>query len=259
MKATPITAGRLLVARQLRATWRQPIWLASGLLTPLLYLALFAPLLKGLTGPLAGTPGYANGSIIDGFMPGLLVLFAFGSGMGAGWVVIGELNAGVIERFRVSPIPRLAILLGTTVKDAIMFLVSAVVVVGVAAIFGFTIHPAGLVATLLLLALLTAAVSAFSATIGLRLKVVGSLAAVITGLQLPLMLLSGVLLPLSLGPAWLRLLAHVNPMYYATNAARDLCSGQFGAPAVAVGGGVIVAVLAATLVWGQRVYGKAVA
>ena len=252
-------ASRLLVARQIRATWRQPVWLASGLMTPLLYLALFSPLLKGFSATLAGTPGYAGGSIIDGFMPGLLVLFAFGSGMGAGWVVIDELNAGVIERFRVCPIPRGAILAGTMVKDTLMFWASSVVVVAVAAIFGFTIHLAGLLATLVLIGLLTAAISAFSATVGLKLKQIGSLAAVITGLQLPMTLLSGVLLPMSLGPTWLRVLAHLNPMYYATEAARYLCAGQFGAPAVWVGYGVIVGVLAVTVVWGQRVYGKAVA
>ncbi|MCL2782532.1 MAG: ABC transporter permease [Propionibacteriaceae bacterium] len=252
------TATRLLVARQLRYTMRQPIWLASGLMTPLLYLALFSPLLTGLGGALAGTPGYAGGSVIDGFMPGLLVLFAFGTGMGAGWTVIGELNSGVIERFRVSPVPRLAILLGTTVKDAIMFIVPAFVVVAVAAIFGFDVHPVGLLLTFVLLAGLTAALSTFSAAVGLKMKVIGSLAAVITGLQLPLTLLSGVLLPMSLGPKWLTVLAHFNPMYYATDAARHLCAGQLDGTAW-LGFGVIAAVLALALWWGTRVYSKAVA
>lgn len=257
-RAGLITATRLLVARQLRATLRQPIWLVSGLMTPLLYLALFSPLLKGLVGAMAGTPGYAGGSVIDGFMPGLLVLFAFGTGMGAGWIVVGELNAGVIERFRVSPIHRIAILLGTTVKDAIMFVIPAAIVVAVAAAFGFDIHIGGLALAFVLLVLLTAAISAFSATVGLRMKVIGSLAAVITSLQLPLTLLSGILLPMSLGPKWLNVLAHVNPMYYATNAARYLCSGQFNGT-VWLGFGVVAAVLALVLFWGNRVYGKAVA
>jgi len=253
-----LTASRLLVARQLRATVRQPVWLVSGLMTPLLYLALFAPLLSGLGGGLATTPGYAGGTVVDGFMPGMLVMFAFGCGTGTGWVVINELNAGVIERLRVSPVSRLAILLGTTIKDAIMFVIPAVIVVGVAAIFGFQVHPLGLLATFVLLAMLTATVSAAVGAVGLTVKQIGSIAAVVTTLQLPLTLLAGILLPMSLGPGWLRGLAHVNPLYYATEAARQMCSGLWG-QAAWVGFAVIGVLLVASLAWGNRVYNKVVA
>jgi len=257
-RASLVTASRLLVARQLRATLRQPIWLVSGLMTPLLYLALFSPLLSGLGGGLSTTAGYAGGTVVDGFMPGMLVMFAFGCGTGTGWIVINELNAGVIERFRVSPVSRLAILLGTTIKDAIMFVIPAAVVVAVAAIFGFQVHIGGLALTFLLLAMLTATISAAAGSVGLTVKQVGSLAAVITTLQLPLTLLAGILLPMSLGPAWLRGLAHVNPLYYATEAARQMCSGQFGTQAW-VGFAVIGGLLVIVLFWGNHVYNKVVA
>ena len=256
--ASLATATYLLVARQLRATVRQPVWLVSGLMTPLLYLALFAPLLKGLGSSLAGTPGYAGGGVVDGFMPGMLVMFAFGAGTGTGWLVINELNAGVIERLRVTPISRLAILLGTTIKDAIMFVIPAIVVVAVSTLFGFHIHWAGLALSLLLLALLTAAVSAAVGAVGLTVKQIGSIAAVVTMLQLPLTLLAGILLPMSLGPTWLRVIAHINPLYYATDAARHLCASEFGAP-VWLGFGVIAGLLVLALLWGNRVYNKVVA
>ena len=252
------TASSLLVARQIKATLRQPVWLISGLITPLLYLALFAPLLKGLGGGLSNTAGYAGGSVVDGFMPGMLVLFAFGCGTGTAWILVNELNAGVIERFRVSPVSRLAILLGTTIKDAIMFVVPAIVVVAVAAIFGFHVHLGGLAGTFLLLAMLTATISSAAGAVGLTLKQVGSVAAVVTSLQLPLTLLAGILLPMSLGPGWLRGLAHVNPLYYATEAARQMCAGQFGRESV-VGFAVIAGLLIVTLAWGRHVYSKAVA
>ena len=86
-----------------------------------------------------------------------------------------------------------------------------------------------------LLALLTAACSATSSALGIKLKQIGSLAAVVTGVQLPLTLLSGILLPLSLGPAWLRVLGHLNPMYYTVQAARDLAAGTITTTAVGIG------------------------
>jgi ABC-2 type transport system permease protein len=118
---------------------------------------------------------------------------------------------------------------------------------------GFHAHWAGLV----LLAALTASCSATSSALGINLKQIGSLAAVITGVQLPLTLLSGILLPLSLGPGWLRVLGHLNPMYYAVQAARDLADGRLATATVGAGFGVTVAAAALALWWGTRSYRKA--
>ena len=103
---------------------RNPVWLFVGLSTPLLYLALFAPLLKSL-------PGLAGQNVLDIFLPGILALLAFGSGISMGFGTIFELQAGVVERFRVTPTSRLALLLGPLVSGmAWMFLFDLVLVVG---------------------------------------------------------------------------------------------------------------------------------
>jgi ABC-2 type transport system permease protein len=108
-----------------------------------------------------------------------------------------------------------------------------------------------------MLALLTAACSATSARLGIRLKQIGSLAAVVTGVQLPLTLLSGILLPLSLGPDWLRVLGHLNPMYYTVQAARDLAAGTITTTAVGTGFLVTGAAAALAMWWGTRSYQRA--
>ena len=162
----------------------------------MLYLALFAPLLRSL----AGGPAFPPGHVLDVFVPGIMVLIAFGAGMGAGWPVIWELDSGVIERLRVTPASRLALLLGTVLRDIVMFAVPGVVVIAVGAAFGYHVHWSGLVLLFVLLALLTAACSATSSALGLNLRQIGSLAAVVTGAQLPLTLLAGILLPLRSDP-----------------------------------------------------------
>jgi len=245
----------LLARRRILETLRQPIWVFMGLSVPLMYLALFAPLLK----PLAGGPGFPGGSVLDIFVPGILALMAFGSGMGAGWIVIGELESGVIERLRVTPASRLALVLGTVLRDVLMFVVPAALVLVVATPFGFDPHWAGLAILLGLLALLTAACSAGSAALGITLKQIGSLAAVVTGLQLPLTLLAGVLLPLSLGPGWLQGLAHANPMYYAVEASRVLANGSILNGTVGTAFAVLGVLTALSLWWATGVYRKALA
>jgi ABC-2 type transport system permease protein len=243
----------LFFRRKLLETLRQPVWIVTGLSTALLYLALFEPLLRSV----AGGAGLPAGHVLDVFVPGILALMAFGAGMGAGWVVIWEMDSGVIERLRVTPASRLALLLGTVMRDVVMFIVPALVVIAIAVGFGFTAHWGGLVLLLLLLAVLTAACSATSSALGMNLKQIGSLAAVVTGVQLPLTLLSGILLPLSLGPAWLRVLGHLNPMYYAVEAARDLAAGTITTAAVGVGFLVMAAVAALSVWWGTRSYQQA--
>ena len=243
----------LFFRRKLLETLRQPVWIVTGLSTPLLYLALFEPLLRSV----AGGAGLPPGDVLDVFVPGILALMAFGAGMGAGWVVIWEMDSGVIERLRVTPASRFALLLGTVLRDVVMFAVPAVVVIAIATGFGFHAHWGGLALMLLLLAALTASCSATSSALGISLKQIGSLAAVVTGVQLPLTLLSGILLPLSLGPGWLQFLGHLNPMYYAVQAARDLTAGTITTPTVGIGFLVTAAAAALALWWGTRSYHKA--
>jgi ABC-2 type transport system permease protein len=243
----------LFFRRKLLEALRQPVWIITGLTTPLLYLALFTPLLNALS----GGPGFPRGHVLDVFVPGVLVLIAFGAGMGAGWPVIWELDSGVIERLRVTPASRLALLLGTVVRDIVMFLVPGIVIIVVASIAGFHAHWGGLVLLLVLLSLLTAACSATSSALGLNLKQIGSLAAVVTGVQLPLTLLAGILLPLSLGPEWLRVLGHFNPMYYAVQASRSLAAGTIGTGTVGVGFAVTAAAAGLAVWWGTRSYHRA--
>jgi ABC-2 type transport system permease protein len=240
----------LLFQRHLYELLRNPVWLVVGFSTPILYLALFTPLLRNVV------PG---GHVLNEFLPGILALLAFASGVSGGFNTIFELQAGVIERLRVTPASRLALLLGTVLRDIVMFAVPGAVVIAVGAAFGYHVPWSGLVLLFVLLALLTAACSATSSALGLNLKQIGSLAAVVTGVQLPLTLLAGILLPLSLGPTWLRVLGHFNPMYYAVQAARSLAAGTVATGTVGLGFLVMAAITLLALWWGTRAYQRAMA
>lgn len=245
---------RLLFWRKMLETLREPSWIIAGLSTPLLYLALFLPLLNNLNAPIFG-----SGDVLDVFLPGLLALLAFGSGMGAGWGIIFELQSGVIERFRVSPTRRFSLLMGTVFRDILMFIVPAILVIIVASFFGFQIHWGGILILLVLQSLFTAIVSAVSSSLGLILKDIGSLAAIVTSLQLPIMLLSGVLLHISLGPNWLQTLAHINPMYYVVEASRLLADGVYIDQQIWLAFIIMIPLTIIVLWWSTRVYGKIVA
>lgn len=243
----------LLFKRKMLETARQPVWVFMALTTPLLYVSLFSPLLGSIS-----TPPLSTGAVLDAFVPGVLALLAFIGGTGAGYSIISELQTGVIERFQVSPVSRFSLLMGTTLRDIVVFLVPSILVLFIAQFFGFKVHAGGLLVMLALLSLLTATVSACSRALGLILQKTSSLAALVAGLELPLTLLSGVLLPISLGPNWLQAIAHINPLYYAVEASRVLSTGTMSSPEILKAFTVIVPITAIALSWASGVYKKAV-
>jgi ABC-2 type transport system permease protein len=234
---------------------RNPVWLFVGFSTPLLYLVLFTPLLKHVS----GTPTASSASVIDLFLPGILALLAFASGMAGGFGTIFELQSGVIERLRVTPASRLAILMGPLLSGMVMMFVFDAVVVAAATGFGFHLDWGGLGLLVVLLGLLMVTMSAFSVATALVTKDISSFAAIINGLNLPLLLLAGVLLPISLGPTWMQVLAHFNPLYYAVEGARALAAGAFGAPAVWQAFAVLVPLCVVVVSWATSVFRRAVA
>jgi len=240
----------LLARRSLIHALRNPVWLFVGVSTPLLYLALFAPLLKHYV---------VHGNVLDEFLPGILSLMAFASGSGQGFATIFELRAGVIERFRVTPASRLAILVAPILASMLMMFVFDALLVAVGAAFGFGVHWLGLLVLGVLLGLLMMMWAAFSIAMALLTKEISAFAAVINGLNLPVLLLAGVLLQISVGPEWMRVLAHFNPLYYVVEASRSLAAGSFGSDHVWQAFAVLVPLCALVLAWATRVFRTAVA
>jgi ABC-2 type transport system permease protein len=253
MKA--LTDIRLLYKRKLLELLRNPAYICMGIFTPILYLALFAPLLKSL----GGAPGLPSTNIMNTFVPGMLVLTAFYNGLFAGWGVIDELRNGVIERFRVSPCSRFALLAGPVLRDLVAVVVQNLFFIILAAFFGFRCHMAGMALLFVLFSLLLAASSTLANALGLITKSEDKLAPIIQGISLPIMLLSGMLLPMELAPGWLRIIAHCNPLYYVVEAARELTAGNIAAPVVMQAFLIMALLSFITMWWGTNVFRKAVA
>jgi ABC-2 type transport system permease protein len=242
----------LMFQRSMRLTIRQPIWIIFGMIQPILYLVLFGPLLEASTRAAgAGTNAY------NWFIPGLLIQTAlFGSAF-VGFGLIAELRYGVVERMRVTPMSRFAMLLGRSLRDVVILLAQAVVMMVIALPFGLRIDPAGAAVTLLLLALIGLLMAPLSYTAGLILKSEDALAPLVQGIALPLLLLSGILLPLALAPDWLRFLSSLNPLTHAADAARALFNADWGNPEIAIGVS-ITAILAIGAVWiASRAFSRA--
>jgi ABC-2 type transport system permease protein len=245
----------LVFQRYLGLLLRNPAWIAIGVLQPLLYLLLFAPLLKSIS----STPGFPSGGAYNVFVPGLLIQLGLFGAAGVGFSLIAELRFGVIERLRVTPVSRLALLLGRSLRDIMTLLIQSLLLVLAAMPFGLSVHPVGLLIMLALLALIGLLMASVSYALALWLRSEDAFAPLIFTATLPLLLLSGVLLPLSLAPGWLRQIANADPLSYAVDAARAVFNNHPAEGSV-VKGIVIMGVLAAiAVVAAARSFGTAIA
>ena len=237
----------LIFRRSTILTLRQPTWLLFGIMYPVLYLVLFGPLLDKAVGQAGGGVSATNW-----FVPGLLVQVAlFGSAF-VGFGLIAELRYGVVERMRVTPMSRTAMLLGRSLRDVVLLLVQALIMIVLAIPFGLHLDPLGIALTFAVLALIALVMAPLSYAAALILKSEDAFAPLVQGVTMPLLLLSGILLPMALAPDWLRFLSSINPLTHAVDAVRALFNGQWSDPEILVGTAV-TAVLAVVAV---RVAGR---
>ncbi|MGV9269750.1 ABC transporter permease [Kitasatospora sp. NPDC003701] len=241
----------LVFQRQLLLMWRTPIWIAVGLIQPVFYLLLFAPLLKKVLAPMGATT-YAEAYQV--YVPGLLAVLCIFGGLYTGFTLLGELKAGIIERSRVTPVSRLALLLGRALRETVALLVQAVLITLIALPFGLRVAPLDLLLAYLLLGLLALMTSAISYGIALVLPADEAMAPVVNTLAQPIALLSGVLLPLALAPVWLQSMAKWNPFYWAVEGMRALFSGHVGDSAVWQGLLVVVLMTVASVYCSARLF-----
>jgi ABC-2 type transport system permease protein len=242
----------LIFNRQMQLLLRNPVWIAVGLFQPVMYLLLFAPLLK------PALQVQTNAQAYEVFVPGLLVLLAIFGGLFQGFGLIAELRAGIIERSRVTPVSRIALLLGRSLRDVVSLIAQAVIITLLALLFDLRVSIGYLLLAYLMLALISLMTSAVSYGVALAVKSEDALAPLMNTVAQPVLLLSGILLPLTFAPGWLQGVADWNPFSWAVNGTRALFRGDVGAPAVWQGL-VIMAVLAVlAVVWSSRLFARSV-
>ncbi|MEU8079495.1 ABC transporter permease [Catellatospora citrea] len=244
----------LVFQRQMQLLLRNPVWVAVGIIQPLFYLLLFAPLMKqalSVGGPMTDERAYQI------FVPGMLVMVALFSAF-SGFGIIAELRAGVIERNRVTPVSRVALLLGRSLRDVVQLLFQAALVTLLAVPFGLRVAIGDALLAYLLIGLMTLLLSSTGYALGLTLRSEDAMAPMLNTVIQPIMLLAGIFLPLTYAPEWLKNIANVNPFKWATDAVRALFAGNPGDDAVWQALAILTPLTVLALVISSRTFAKSV-
>ncbi len=250
-----LTESWVIGKNEILIQMRNPLWLFFGLFQPIVYLTLFSPFLSGIT----SAPGFPGGSAIQFFVPGLLIMnVLFGAGF-AGFGLINQLRSGFIERIRVTPVSRLAIVIGLVLRSPLVTLVQSAILVVTAIFMGLDLSFWGAHILVLLMILIGLTMASISYTIALIVKDEGTLAAMTNFFTLPLMLLSGIMLPVAFAPKVIQNISAFDPFRYAVDAARALVNGDLGNDVVLVALAIFAVLSILSLTWFIRSMKDAVA
>jgi ABC-2 type transport system permease protein len=134
--------------------------------------------------------------------------------------------------------------------------VQALILVGLGYVMGLRGSVGGVVLGIVITLLVGGACAAASNALALTTKSEDVMAPVINVVMMPILLLSGILLPMTIGADWLKTISDFMPFRYIVDAVRDVFAGDFGANTVMWGTGWAVVLFALAMWWGTAVFRK---
>ena len=238
----------MLARRSVVRTLRQPAMVIPALTFPLLLLAINSSGLDSAT----RLPGFPSDSYFEFALAIAFVQGALFSANSAGTNVSNDVETGFLNRLSLTPLRRVALLLGQLAGILALGLIQAVTFLGVGLVFGAGIK-AGVGGALVIVAmslLISLAFGCLGAFVALR---TGSGEAVqgVFPLLFAALFLSSMSLPRDLIETdWFRTIADWNPVSYMLEGIRSLVITGWDSEALALGfacaGGLAIVTLAAT-------------
>jgi len=219
--ALSVSDTMVLARRNLARIPRQPDLLIAYTIQPVMFVLLFVYVFGGAI----STPGF---DYVDFLMPGIIVQsIAFG-GFVTALGLSEDVKKGLIDRFRSLPMSRAAVLLGRTISDVALNVLSLGVLFAVGFLAGFNFIDASaweILGGIFLCLLLGYAFSWIFALIGLYSSAPETANAIGFTLIFPLTFASSVFVPVETMPDGLRQFAEANPFTTISDAVRSMWLG----------------------------------
>jgi ABC-2 type transport system permease protein len=226
--------------RSMLKTLRQPLIVGPTLIFPLFFLAITAPGLEGAT----EIKGFPTDSYLSFAMGMIFVQAALNAVTTAGGGLAEDIQTGFLSRLSLTPLTRVALIIGSLAGTVVLAAISAVIYIGVGLVFGAEIEAGvgGAVALVALTVLFSIAFGAIGMFVALRTGDAESVQAVFP-LLFALFFLSSMAMPRNLiQKSWFETVATYNPLSYLIEAVRSLLITGWDEEALALGTGIGVAI-----------------
>ena len=211
--------GWTVAQGELRKVAHDPTELLTRAIQPVLWLVVFGQVLAQSRAIPTGDLSY-----MDFLAPGILAQSALFSAIFFGIAVIWERDLGVLHKYLVSPASRASLVSGKALAGGLRALVQAVVVYLASALIGVHLRlelPA-LVGVAVVTVTGAAGFATFSLIIACLVRTRERFMGIGQILTMPLFFASSAIYPIALMPAWLQVVAHLNPLTYQVDALRGL-------------------------------------
>ena len=214
-----IAESLTMTGRWLRILARQPWWIGITLLQPIIWLLLFGALFERVT----DLPGFGSDDYVAYLTPGIIVMTALFSGGWNGMGMLEDLNRGTLDRFLVSPVRRLPLILGPLGQMATVTIVQSLIIFGLAFVLGasFDGGVAGIAVVLVCALLLALAMAGLSNALALLARQEETLIGAVQFIVLPATFVATAFMPRSLVPDWIADVSRYNPVDWAVTAGRE--------------------------------------
>ena len=175
-----------------------------------------------------GLPG--GGNYIQYFFPGTVLMILLFTAIFSTISIIEDRREGFLQSVLVAPVPRLAIVLGKVLGGAALAFAQGVVFLILGPLVGVRPSPGGLAVALVLMAVLSVALTALGFCIAWRMSSTQGFHAIMNLFLMPMWFLSGALFPSENAAGPLRWVMRANPLTYGLSGLREaLYWGREGA------------------------------
>jgi len=161
---------------------------------------------------------------------GMLTFVVVFTAMFSGMSIVWDRRLGFLNKALSTPVPRGAIIMSKVLNCVIRSLIQAGIVIVLAWLLGIQFGAYFSVVTLLgafaAMFLLCLGLSSLFLAIAIRSTKWETQMAVVNLLNLPLLFTSNALFPTAFMPSWLRTVSEINPITYATDAARQMLTNS---------------------------------
>jgi ABC-2 type transport system permease protein len=240
-----------LEARKLR---HDPTDLLTRAVQPALWLLVFGQVFTQTHAiPTGGLP------YLDFMAPGILAQSVLFIAIFYGIAIIWERDLGIVHKLLATPTPRTVLVLGKALSASVRGVSQMVIVYVLAFLLGVQINwnPFALVGALAAVILGAALFSTLSLIIASLVKTRERFLGIGQMLTMPLFFASNAIYPIVIMPAWLQVLARLNPLTYEVDALRTLMLvGGVSAFGLATDFGILLTVTAILVIIGGRLYAR---
>ncbi|MCX6250270.1 MAG: ABC transporter permease [Bacteroidetes bacterium] len=212
--------------REIKKFTQQRARILMLVVQPLVWLVLMGNSMAGLTRNPIAAKMLGTGNYLTFMTPGIMIMTALFGGVFGGTSILWDRRLGFLNKMLSAPIHRAAIPLGKLMSIGLQTMMQALIIAIISLFLGVHVVTGipGIIFLVFIAGMFGIIMASISLALAANLKSIESLMAISNFLTMPLMLTSNAMFPISAMPAWLSVIARLNPLSYAVSAMRTIAT-----------------------------------